>query len=265
MIHLFDAWSEIIGTLRDSERLLLMLDFDGTLAPIVAQPPEARVPPQTQTALQALQSCPNVTLAIVSGRSVREVQALAGLTDVHYFGSHGGERLRPGCDTVGADTQAREEIRSVCCRLALQLADVPGFAVEDKGASAAAHYRNVEPSHRWRVEKAVRDAQTASPSLRISAGKMVFDITPLGGKDKGAAVAELLREVGGFPLYFGDDTTDESAFRALPESAVTVHVGPSEDQSAARFRVADPGEVAESLLRILEIARGASGASRASA
>ena len=263
MIHLFEAWHEIASRLRHAERLLLMLDFDGTLAPIVARPPDARIPAQTQATLRALQACPNVTLAIVSGRAVRDVQALAGLEGIHYFGSHGGERLRPGSSTVDADACALAGIRNLCRRLARELSDVPGFEIEDKGASAAAHYRNVEPDQRGRVEKAARAAVGANRSLRLSPGKMVYDITPRDGADKGAAAKGLLREAGGLPLYFGDDTTDESAFVALPASAVTVHVGPQKEQSAARYRVSGPREVAESLLRILAIARGASPADHA--
>lgn len=265
MIHLFEAWQEVAARLREAERLLLMLDFDGTLAPIVARPPDARIPPHTQATLGALEACPNVTLAIVSGRAVRAVRALAGLDGIHYFGSHGGERLRPGSRTVETDAGARAGIQNLCRRLARELADVPGFEVEDKGASAAAHYRNVEPGQRGRVEKAVREAVAADRSLRIGSGKMVFDITPRDGRDKGAVTRGLLREAGGLPLYFGDDTTDESAFLALPASAVTVHVGPQEDQSAARYRVSGPREVAESLVRILAIARAAAPAIHASA
>ena len=84
---------------------------------------------------------------------------------------------------------------------------------------------------------------------------MVYDITPRDGMDKGAAAMALVRETGGLPLYFGDDTTDESAFGALDSEAVTVYVGPATGRSLARYRVTDPGEVGETLLKILNLVR----------
>ena len=83
---------------------------------------------------------------------------------------------------------------------------------------------------------------------------MVYDITPADGVDKGSAAATLLRETGGLPVYFGDDTTDESAFGALGDEAVTVFVGPSGIPSLARYRVSGPPEVGEALARILDAA-----------
>ena len=81
---------------------------------------------------------------------------------------------------------------------------------------------------------------------------MVYDITPLDGVDKGLAATRILGEIGGLPIYFGDDTTDESAFEALSPTAITVFVGPSGAKSAARFRLSDPVEVGCALARILQ-------------
>ncbi len=254
MIHLFQAWPEVAGRIRRSDRLLLMLDFDGTLAPIVPRPPDARAPAETLAALRGLQRLPGVALAVVSGRGARDVSELLGLAGVHYVGSHGRERLRPGRDAVECSGRGRESVRAACERLAAELADVPGFQVEDKGMSAAAHYRNASPGALPRVERAVRRAVAAIPGLQAAPGKRVFDITPADGIGKGTAVAGLLGEFGGLPLYFGDDTTDEDAFRALAGQAVTVFVGPPGRLSAARYRLADPGEVATALARILAIA-----------
>lgn len=255
MTHLLDEWDSVTAQLRTADLLLLMLDFDGTLAPIVPQPADARVPAETMETLLALRACTNVAIAVVSGRGARDVRHLLGLEGIHYFGSHGRERIRPGTETVETDRRGREAIRSVCQLLSDRLSEVGGFEIEDKGVSAAAHYRNTELRDRSRIERVVLEAVAAVPSLKVGHGKMVYDITPADGVDKGTAATALVRETGGLPLYFGDDTTDESVFGALPHEAVTVFVGPPSHNSLARYRVADPGEVAESLARILDVSR----------
>ena len=255
MTHLFDDWDAVSGQLRMAGRILLLLDFDGTLAPIVPHPPDARIPLETMDFLLALRDCPKVVMAIVSGRAARDVRDLVDLDGIHYFGSHGRERMRPGSRTVETDRRGREAIRRICERLSADLSDLGGFKIEDKGVSAAAHYRNTEPRDRRRIERTVLDAIEAVPSLRVAPGKMVYDITPADGVDKGTAAMALAREAGGLPLYFGDDTTDESAFEALPPASVTVFVGPPTQPSLARYRVSSPSEVAESLARILRAAQ----------
>ncbi len=255
MTHLFEDWDAVDRQLRESSRILLLLDFDGTLAPIVPRPEDACVPDETMATLRALRDCPKVELAAVSGRGVRDVEHLLGLDGIHYFGSHGRERIRADSTAVQADTRGREAIRAVCELLSAALADVDGFEVEDKFVSAAAHYRNTRPEDRARVARAVQEAVVSVPSLRMAPGKMVYDITPADGVDKGTAALALAQETGGLPVYFGDDTTDETAFGALPPPAVTVFVGPASRASLARYRVADTGEVAEGLARILNAAR----------
>ncbi len=249
MIHLLDNWAAVAGPVRHAESLLLMLDFDGTLAPIVPRPADARIPDGALPTLRRLEASPAVQLAIVSGRGARDVRGLAGLAGSHYIGSHGRERVRPGSEQVEAGQAGRAQIRALVQRLAGELADIDGFHVEDKGVAAAAHFRNVDERSWPRVERAVRRA-AASGSLTVSRGKRVFDVTPDDGVDKGTAVLRLLGELGGLPIYFGDDTTDETAFAALPREAVTVHVGPATARSAARFRVDGPAQVHRALARL---------------
>lgn len=251
MTHLFDEWASIQARIKAAERVLLMLDCDGTLAPIVARPEAARVPAETLRTLQALRDRKRIALAVISGRSASDVASLVGLTGIHYFGSHGRERLRPGSAEIETAPRGRAAIAAACQLLARELAGIDGFHVENKGVSAAAHYRNVDPRHRDAVQRSVRAAVRAVGELQASPGKMVYDITPLDGVDKGLAATRLLGEIGGLPCYFGDDTTDEAAFQALPPPAITVFVGPSGAQTSARFRVADPEEVGVALARIL--------------
>ena len=251
MKHLLGCWPAVSQRLGKADRLLLMLDFDGTLAPIVPDPPDARIPPAAMAALQRLRAHPGVELAIISGRAARDVRNLVGLSRIHYFGSHGRERILPEGGPAIAENSGRAEIQFLCQRLAEELASVPGFRIENKGVSAAAHYRNARARDFELIRQSVRGAVEASSGLKMSSGKMVYDITPTDGIDKGTAALELLRDCGGLPLYFGDDTTDESVFGALPSVAVTVFVGPPNATSLARYRVDDPYQVADALSRVL--------------
>ena len=247
MTPFFEAWALLAQRIAEADKLLLMLDFDGTLAPIAPRPEEARIPAAARAALEELARCPRAALAFVSGRAVADVRRLVGIDRAHYFGSHGRQRMRPGGGRVEVDGRFAAAIAEVCARLAAALADVAGFAVENKQVSAAAHYRNVAPPLRGRVAATVRETLADRPHLRLSAGKMVFDITPRDGIDKGTAATRLLAEEGGAAFYFGDDTTDESVFAALPAGAVTVFVGPRGAVSAARYRVDDAAAVGRAL------------------
>lgn len=251
MTPLFSAWAPLEQRIVRADKLLLMLDCDGTLAPIAPRPEDARIPAAARKALEKLARCPRVAAAFVSGRAVADVRRLAGIDRAHYFGSHGRQRMRPGSSRVEVDTRWAAAVAEICAKLESALADVPGVVVENKQVSATAHYRRTPPRLRGRVAAAVRKTLAASAELRVSAGKMVFDVTPRDGIDKGTAASRLLAEEGGLALYFGDDTTDESAFAALPADAVTVFVGPPGADSAARYRVDDPEAVGRALRLIL--------------
>ena len=253
MTHLFEAWQSYESGILEHRHLLLMLDFDGSLAPIVSRPADARIPTGTLQTLRAMQDSDEITLAIISGRNVEDVRNLVGLTGIHYFGSHGRQHIDPADHSVVSDLagQSSHIIEKLCTTLSEKLKDVEGFEVENKTISAAAHYRNVHTSMYPRVHQAVKEAVTAIGSLNFRQGKMVFDIMPQDNIDKGTAATGLVQQVGGLPMYFGDDTTDEDAFRALHEPAITVHVGKPESQTNARFWVSGPEEVAQALQRIL--------------
>ena len=254
MKDLLGNWPAVSQRLRGADRLLLMLDFDGTLAPIVPHPPDARIPPVAMSALRALRTHPKVELAIISGRAASDVRSLVGLAGIHYFGSHGREQISPEGGPVIAEDRGRAAIELLCKRLGSKLASVPGFQIENKGLSAAAHYRNARARDHEFIRRSVSEAVRASGGLKMSPGKMVYDITPTDGIDKGTAATGLFRRYGGLPLYFGDDTTDESVFAALPSASITVFVGPAGATSQARYRVDDPQQVSDALSRILAAA-----------
>lgn len=230
------------------ERLLIALDFDGVLAPIVAVPSAARALPAAAAAIGALATLPHTTVALVSGRGLADLAAVSGFgKPVRLVGSHGGE-----FDDGGAvlDYAQRARLDRLVTEVH-ELADgAAGVTLEPKPAGIAVHVRNAEPAVGKRVLDAVRAGPAARDGVEATPGKEVLDLAVLQ-VSKGVAI-EALRErlAADAVLFAGDDVTDETAFARLRPGDVGVKVG--EGETAARFRVADPGDVADLLQQLLE-------------
>lgn len=227
------------------EEMLLVFDFDGTLAPIVEQRADAAMPPSTRALLRLvslIQPC-----AVVSGRSRADLMSrVGGIPLAAVVGNHGAEA---GYGPL--DRSLRALVDGWKPVLRARLADLPGVEIEDKWFSIAIHYRN-SPS--WPVaRRALREVTAALPGARVFGGHAVVNVVPAEAPDKGIAVAELLPRVSRRrALYVGDDRTDETAFRS-DAVAVGVRVGRTH-LSAARFYLPSRGDV-DALLRTLVVAR----------
>jgi trehalose-phosphatase len=243
--------------------LSVFLDFDGTLAPIVADHRAAALPDGTAAAVAALaRRCPT---AVVSGRDLADVRARVGVDGAIYAGSHGfdiagpcglearpdeAERFLPSLDAVERDLRAR-------------LATVDGSDVERKTFSVAVHVRHVAEHDVARVEKAVDDVLAGCPDLRKGRGRRVVELQPRVGWDKGRAVVWLLEStaMGGkarVPLYVGDDLTDEDAFAVLIAGGVSLAVRGANRLTLADFALEGPDDVRRLLDRLAP--RGETGA-----
>jgi trehalose-phosphatase len=242
-------------------RPLVFLDYDGTLTPIVDDPSEARLPSETRDALRRLADL--CTLAVVSGRDRKDVQELVGLDDLYYAGSHGFDVRGPGGSQERKGDEYVPTLREAGHRLESLTEDLDGVQVERKRYAVAVHFRNagpgLEPTVRARVER-VRDSL---PDLRMTGGKMIFELRPDLEWDKGRAILhlqEIFRKVGedGPPLYVGDDLTDEDAFRALEGSGIGVVVRGEEDDrpTEADYSLAGPGQVRTFLEEMIELLEG---------
>jgi trehalose 6-phosphate phosphatase len=226
-------------------RLLVTSDFDGTLAPIVNHPPDARPIAAAARALSALATLPATTAALISGRAVQDLAALSRMpTEVHLVGSHGAE-----FDTgflYEINETLLDEIKNTLHGIA---AAYPGVTVEVKPASAALHVRNAAPDD---ARAALDEASAAAENwdAHITAGKAVLEFAVIQ-TDKGQAIDILReREDASAVAFFGDDVTDEKAFRRLRGSDVGVKVGPGD--TLAEFRVESPEDVAVALEFLLE-------------
>ncbi|WP_255171620.1 trehalose-phosphatase [Natrononativus amylolyticus] len=223
--------------LRNASRLLVCLDFDGTLAPIVDDPDAAAPTEANQRALDSLAEVPPVSTAVVSGRSLTDVRSRVQGPDV-YAGNHGLELERDGTVSVHPVARKRaESIDEVCAALETVLEPIPNCRVENKRLTATVHVRSVPPVGRDIVFQRVTEivARFGDDALSLSTGKAVIEVSPAVPWGKGDAVelieADCPPET--FVLYLGDDTTDESAFRAVQSGGLGVHVGAGRDTAAA--------------------------------
>jgi trehalose 6-phosphate phosphatase len=227
--------------------VLVASDFDGVLAPFVADPMQARALDGTLEDLTALADLPRTHTAVVSGR---DLDVLTTLTDlpagsrVTRIGSHGAQSSRDDTDDALSEDQS-----ALLERLTTDLHGVidrhPGVRLEFKPKATVLHTRG--------EDQAVADAAVTSAlevagrhtGVTVLRGKDVVEMSVVTA-DKGTALMALRDEVGAAAVaYFGDDVTDEHAFEVMGDADISVKVGPGE--SAARYRLDSPGDVAEAL------------------
>ena len=239
--------------LATAEKLLVATDFDGTLAPIVDNPDDARPVPNSVEVLHALAALPDTAVAVISGRSLRDLQTLLGDTGALYLaGSHGAERgappgepttetaiphlLSPGQAVALADLRRR---------LAETLAPFPTVRLEPKPVGVAVHLRRATDSDAAGAFAAVSQLISPDPAIRTLHGKRVIELSVVA-VDKGSALDQLRAETHSTAVIFiGDDATDEHAFAVMRPRDLGVKVGPGD--TAARGRIGSPDAVADLL------------------
>lgn len=223
-------------------------DYDGTLAAIVDNPDDARPTAESATALRALAGLPSTTAALISGRALRDLATLSRMpAEVHLVGSHGSEFDAGFVHAI--DDSARALLSRIKHSLGAIAAAYPGTTIEVKPASIALHVRNADPADaREALDKAMAAAQAWD--AQVTEGKAVaeFAVIPT---DKGQALDILRHQEGASAaVFFGDDVTDEKAFRRLHGPDLGVKVGPGE--TLADYRIDSPAQVAEALAFLLD-------------
>jgi trehalose-phosphatase len=241
-----------VGRIARVPQLLVACDYDGTLAPMVVDPTTAVPLPESVAALRALAALPQTTVAVVSGRALRDLAALSRLpSEVHLVGSHGSEfdigfveRLAPEL----VDLRAR-----LLARLQAIAADRPGVRLEVKPASVAVHLRAADPAVAAHVRQAVLSGPASWPELHVTQGKEVIELSAIA-THKGTAIDALRMQLSASAvLFLGDDVTDENAFAHLHGPDVGVKIGSADTR--APFRVGDPLAAARVLGLLLETRR----------
>lgn len=262
--HALESWATLRSAIGD-RRPVLFIDYDGTLAAIVRDPDKAFM---TQSMRAALRRAAKVfTTAIITGRSKDKVYQFVGLDDVFYAGSHGLDIQGPSATAVSC--QVADKFRPILKRtqqeLEVAIARIDGAKVEDNTFALSVHYRNVSPDQTDEVFEIVEAqlaslASTCESTLELRHGKKVLELRPQVDWNKGSAVLWILEALGLrqqndriFPIYLGDDITDEDAFLALkqqfsPESSAGILVRDEHDterpaETHASFVLRSPAEV----------------------
>lgn len=227
---------------EDPARAALFFDVDGVLAPIVPRPEDARVSEDARTELRRL-AARYPLVACISGRAGPDAERVVGVPELVYVGNHGLE--------------ASPDAPAWTARLRALLGEIEWSRVEDKGLTAALHYRGMADEDEAHSQLEQIAASARGEGFRTRFGRKVLEILPPLDADKGTAVRALLAERGlSRALYAGDDTTDLDGFRALDglELAVRVAVAspesPEELRTKADIVVASSAEALELLRRL---------------
>lgn len=219
------------------DKLALFLDLDGVLAPLADTPDAVLADPRRTRVLLALDRALEGRLAVISGRTLNEIDRIADGAARSAAGVHGLQRRRRDGSIVAIQPSAG--VAGAVAAFRAFAEDHPGMIVEDKGVSAGLHYRSA-PQAEAEVT-ALAQAWAERAALVIQPGKLVVELkTP--GADKGTALTAFMGEPGfatSTPVMAGDDLTDEAGFEAAEAlGGFGILVGPAR-QTAARYGLAD--------------------------
>jgi trehalose 6-phosphate phosphatase len=238
--------------LASTERLLVALDFDGVLAPLVSRPEDARALPASKAAVLRLAALPDTTVGMISGRSMESLVHVTELPDdTMLIGSHGVEVRLDGTVRLALDDDEKERVSTLRQVLEEEVAGHDGVWVEVKPAGFAVHFRGATQEVGDAAQARARAAAGSLDGLTVRQGKNVLEFS-VKSTTKGEGV-ELLREHTGATavLFAGDDVTDEDGFAVLGPDDLGLKVGPGDTR--AGFRVADPDAVAATLTRLADL------------
>jgi trehalose 6-phosphate phosphatase len=262
LVHLFSVWQDLERQLRTTGRVLLLLDYDGTLTPIVETPDSAYLSESTRQVLQELANQRRFTVGVISGRALDDLRQRVGIKDIVYAGNHGLEIEGPDIVFVNPIAEEMKPVFNLIHKvLTKALAPVRGVRVENKGLTLSVHYRLVDEKKSEEVDNIFERVISTARSLGkviVTTGKKVYEIRPGVDWDKGKAINLLIdkygkpkTKTGVLPIFLGDDTTDEDGFKVVAkQGGIAVFVGEETHNSAARYYLKSPEEV-EQFLRMM--------------
>jgi trehalose 6-phosphate synthase/phosphatase len=230
-INHFQKWLQ--NYVSGSSKLALLLDYDGTLAPIAQRPEEACLPDETRAVLERLVKMPNVYVAVISGRSIENVKMMVNIEGITYAGNHGLDIEHPDGTIFAHPDQGRFLLVIDKLKLDMEQVCKDGAWLESKGVLLTYHYRNVQQH----LRPALVDQATAiilKHGFQPCKAHCAIEAKPPITWGKGRASIQVLRTTFGVDwservriIYVGDDVTDDDAMKALKGMAVTFRIANS--------------------------------------
>ncbi len=247
--YLFDNMDEIKK--KAFHKIFLFLDYDGTLTPIVETPDKAVISDEMRSLIIELKDI--IPVAVISGRALEDVKGRVGIEDILYAGNHGAE-IWDGKKAIISQGSAenRRLLEEVLEKLKKEASYIKGVLIEDKGITASVHFRNVNTHQAGDVFSIFeKTANEYKDDFRFIVGKKVFEIRPINIWNKGDAVSWIIENMGQgrFPVYIGDDTTDEDAYSVLKHRGLSVSIGGS---ASADYYIQNQEEVKDFLMMLYE-------------
>ncbi|ONM54638.1 probable trehalose-phosphate phosphatase 7 isoform X4 [Zea mays] len=276
---------ERIVAAAEGKRIVMFLDYDGTLSPIVDDPDAAFMSEtafvglagEKQMRMAVRSVAKHFPTAIVSGRCRDKVFEFVKLAELYYAGSHGMDIKGPAAAKASSSSRHAAKAKGVVFqpaseflpmieevheRLVQTTRCIPGAKVENNRFCVSVHFRRVDEKMWGELSESVRGVLRGYPKLRLTHGRMVLEVRPSIKWDKGKALEFLLESLGFadcssvLPVYIGDDRTDEDAFKVLrrrgQDQGVGILVSKHPKETSASYSLQGPAEVMEFLLRLVE-------------
>jgi trehalose 6-phosphate phosphatase len=245
-------WPDVQARIITRPRLLLAAGFDGLFSRTEPGPVEAALPTETHVLLSKLSLSRGVTLAILSGRSLNDIQSRVQLPGAIYVGNHGMEICGQGWrSSDGLAESCRADLVDALAFLARYTKRLRGVLVEDKGLAVTVHWRQANPGEGAAVRDLLDVVVRGHPRLKIFAGEACWELRARASWSKGDALQQILSHLHLTPadtICIGEESTDEDAFARLAQG-LTFSVGTSRP-SSARYSLEQWTDVAQLLFCI---------------
>ncbi|MCD6599814.1 MAG: trehalose-phosphatase [Dehalococcoidia bacterium] len=256
MKNILSYWDAIATKIKETEHILLLSDYDGTLTPIVEKPELANLSSQVKEYLRRLAGNSCMTLGIVSGRTLRDLRERIGVDNITYVGNHGLEIEGPDFSFVNPVAREAEPfLHSLSEELSQALVMIKGARVDNKGLTLSLHYRLVDEVQLGEVDRIFH--RIVAPSLisdkiRITPSKKAYDIRPAVDWGKGRAIEFIVQRLNKklakgnklLVIFLGDDVTDYDGFYVVNQNkGISIFVGEESAEPEVSYFLRSPNEV----------------------